>query len=194
MIQNTSKAHLKLLWEVKEYEACQTAFYLPRLSQNLEYYCLEMPSTWGTPSQGLEWVLLWMTSSTGERSSPQYHTWQTTRDCSNVSKSSSGKEKPPTPLSLMCLPKLFMLSSLPLIVSLTAKLLSSGLTSLPVNIFKHKIELMTSDSDITQGHSSYITVCFSRFTEYLHDLRRACFQYFKLGGMAVSGPAGLLSV
>ena len=35
-------------------------------------------------------------------------------------------------------------------------------------------------------------VCLS--TEYLHELRRACFGYFQLGGMAVSGPVGLLSV
>ena len=29
---------------------------------------------------------------------------------------------------------------------------------------------------------------------YLEDLRQACFEYFKLGGAAVSGPVGLLSV
>lgn len=31
-------------------------------------------------------------------------------------------------------------------------------------------------------------------SEYLHYLRQACFGYFQLGGMAVSGPVGLLSV
>lgn len=35
---------------------------------------------------------------------------------------------------------------------------------------------------------------FSASDEYLHHLRRACFEYFKLGGIAVSGPVGLLSV
>lgn len=29
---------------------------------------------------------------------------------------------------------------------------------------------------------------------YLEDLQQACFEYFKLGGAAVSGPVGLLSV
>ena len=29
---------------------------------------------------------------------------------------------------------------------------------------------------------------------YLEDLRQACFEYFQLGGAAVSGPVGLLSV
>ncbi|XP_028986350.1 squalene monooxygenase [Betta splendens] len=29
---------------------------------------------------------------------------------------------------------------------------------------------------------------------YLHELRKACFQYFKLGGECISGPVGLLSV
>lgn len=30
--------------------------------------------------------------------------------------------------------------------------------------------------------------------DYLHELRAACFQYFKLGGQCVTGPIGLLSV
>ena len=30
--------------------------------------------------------------------------------------------------------------------------------------------------------------------DYLEDLRQACFAYFKLGGAAVSGPVGLLSM
>jgi squalene monooxygenase len=35
---------------------------------------------------------------------------------------------------------------------------------------------------------------FSASDGHLHQLRRACFGYFQLGGMAVSGPVGLLSV
>ena len=31
-------------------------------------------------------------------------------------------------------------------------------------------------------------------TEYLFELRSACYKYFQMGGMAVSGPVGLLSV
>lgn len=38
--------------------------------------------------------------------------------------------------------------------------------------------------------NSYFYVC----AVYLEDLRQACFEYFKLGGAAVSGPVGLLSV
>ena len=32
------------------------------------------------------------------------------------------------------------------------------------------------------------------FTEYLFELRSACYRYFQRGGKAVSGPVGLLSV
>ncbi|XP_070556790.1 squalene monooxygenase-like [Ptychodera flava] len=35
---------------------------------------------------------------------------------------------------------------------------------------------------------------FAARDDALMDLRNACFQYFKLGGMAVSGPVGLLSI
>ncbi|OQV16417.1 Squalene monooxygenase [Hypsibius exemplaris] len=35
---------------------------------------------------------------------------------------------------------------------------------------------------------------FSARDEYLHTLRRACFDYFRLGGECVAGPVGLLSV
>ena len=29
---------------------------------------------------------------------------------------------------------------------------------------------------------------------YMNEMRQACFEYFKLGGIALSGPVGLLSV
>uniref|UniRef100_A0A8D0HEP4 Squalene monooxygenase n=1 Tax=Sphenodon punctatus TaxID=8508 RepID=A0A8D0HEP4_SPHPU len=35
---------------------------------------------------------------------------------------------------------------------------------------------------------------FSATDDSLHQLRRACFHYFRLGGECVSGPVGLLSV
>lgn len=35
---------------------------------------------------------------------------------------------------------------------------------------------------------------FSASDEYLYELRTACYQYFQIGGKAVSGPVGLLSV
>lgn len=35
---------------------------------------------------------------------------------------------------------------------------------------------------------------FSAADESLHELRKACFQYFQLGGEFVAGPIGLLSV
>ncbi|XP_055350557.1 squalene monooxygenase-like isoform X2 [Paramacrobiotus metropolitanus] len=35
---------------------------------------------------------------------------------------------------------------------------------------------------------------FSASDRYLHSLRKACFEYFKLGGECVAGPVGLLSV
>ena len=40
----------------------------------------------------------------------------------------------------------------------------------------------------------YVRTSFLLHSVYLEDLRQACFEYFKLGGAAVSGPVGLLSV
>ncbi|XP_072045792.1 squalene monooxygenase-like [Amphiura filiformis] len=52
-----------------------------------------------------------------------------------------------------------------------------------------------------QSHSFVVNVLaqalyelFAATDEHLMQLRRACFQYFKLGGRAVTGPVGLLSV
>ena len=41
---------------------------------------------------------------------------------------------------------------------------------------------------------SIVTFFLPSCIEYLYELRQACVEYFKLGGSAVSGPVGLLSV
>lgn len=39
-----------------------------------------------------------------------------------------------------------------------------------------------------------LKVILIHFVDSLHQLRKACFHYFRLGGECVSGPVGLLSV
>lgn len=46
---------------------------------------------------------------------------------------------------------------------------------------------------VRQTESAFISISFVSL-DYLHELRAACFQYFKLGGQCVTGPIGLLSV
>lgn len=60
---------------------------------------------------------------------------------------------------------------------------------------ENKSQNLNSFMTATYGHfdfSIHVPVLCS--TDSLHELRKACFQYFKLGGECIAGPIGLLSV
>lgn len=52
----------------------------------------------------------------------------------------------------------------------------------------------TSHSFVVNILAQALYELFSAPDDSLHQLRKACFQYFKLGGQCISGPVGLLSV
>ncbi|KAG8010323.1 Squalene monooxygenase, partial [Nibea albiflora] len=55
-------------------------------------------------------------------------------------------------------------------------------------------ERKSSHSFVVNVLAQALYELFSATDNSLHELRRACFQYFKLGGQCVAGPIGLLSV
>lgn len=66
--------------------------------------------------------------------------------------------------------------------------------SFVVNVLAQALYGLFSASDGELMGKLIIYIIRHSSIEYLHHLRRACFEYFKLGGIAVSGPVGLLSV
>ncbi|XP_044064522.1 squalene monooxygenase [Siniperca chuatsi] len=55
-------------------------------------------------------------------------------------------------------------------------------------------ERKSSHSFVVNVLAQALYELFAATDNSLHDLRKACFQYFKLGGECISGPIGLLSV
>uniref|UniRef100_A0A7N6BTA4 Squalene monooxygenase n=1 Tax=Anabas testudineus TaxID=64144 RepID=A0A7N6BTA4_ANATE len=55
-------------------------------------------------------------------------------------------------------------------------------------------ERKSSHSFVVNVLAQALYELFAATDNYLHELRKACFQYFKLGGECISGPIGLLSV
>uniref|UniRef100_A0A3Q2ZFJ9 Squalene monooxygenase n=1 Tax=Kryptolebias marmoratus TaxID=37003 RepID=A0A3Q2ZFJ9_KRYMA len=55
-------------------------------------------------------------------------------------------------------------------------------------------ERKSSHSFVVNVLAQALYELFSASDDHLHELRAACFQYFKLGGQCVTGPIGLLSV
>uniref|UniRef100_A0A3Q2T4I2 Squalene monooxygenase n=1 Tax=Fundulus heteroclitus TaxID=8078 RepID=A0A3Q2T4I2_FUNHE len=55
-------------------------------------------------------------------------------------------------------------------------------------------ERKSSHSFVVNVLAQALYELFSATDDSLHELRKACFQYFKLGGQCIAGPIGLLSV
>ncbi|XP_051920694.1 squalene monooxygenase [Hippocampus zosterae] len=59
---------------------------------------------------------------------------------------------------------------------------------------KFRWERKSSHSFVVNVLAQALYELFAATDESLHELRKACFQYFKLGGECIAGPIGLLSV
>lgn len=167
-IQIIFEDHSWRLWKRNKCAVCRALSYHQLQFPNQACYCWGMPWTWGILWQELAWLSHWMIHCCGENCFEVSLIYRTTPRSSVVWNSSNGVEKYLTPLWLMCWPKL-----------------STHSFQLP----------MVSKDRLCQAFRIYdVIFSFLSEIEYLHYLRQACFGYFQLGGMAVSGPIGLLSV